>query len=65
MTWKMPASSTKPACARLPFPFNAFYDMTVSQVERGFSHAMIYTSKIIDLDEERSTGAAQAMLQKC
>lgn len=28
----------------------------VSQVERGFSHAMIYTSKIIDLDEERAAG---------
>jgi hypothetical protein len=27
------------------------------QVERGLSHAMIYTSKIIDLDEERAAGA--------
>ena len=26
------------------------------QVERGFSHALIYTSKIIDLDEERTAG---------
>ncbi len=25
-------------------------------MERGFSHAMIYTSKIIDLDEERTAG---------
>jgi hypothetical protein len=28
----------------------------VLKVERGLSHAMIYTSKIIDLDEERAAG---------
>jgi hypothetical protein len=37
----------------------------MQQVERGFSHAMIYTSKIIDLDEERSTGATETLLQIC
>jgi hypothetical protein len=34
----------------------------LSQVERGFSHAMIYSSKIIDLDEEKAAGETNLLL---